>query len=59
MTCGSLAQEVSEKKHVSMLPRDCSCHILLKNISAFCSCPKSLSEANLKSFGLVALAEEI
>ena len=31
-----LAQEVSE--NFSMLPRDCSCDVLMKNMPAFCPC---------------------
>lgn len=30
-----------------------------KNVAALCLCPKSLSEAKLKNFGLMALVEEI
>ncbi|MGE9574538.1 hypothetical protein ACQP3C_26175 [Escherichia coli] len=54
----SLAQEVSEEKNFSMLPRDCSCNILVKNVAAFCPCLNSLPEAKVKSFGLIPLAEE-
>ena len=28
-------------------------------MTAFCSCPKSLSETKVKSFGLIPLAEEV
>ena len=38
--------------------RDHFCDIFVKNVAAFCSCPKSLQESKLKSFGLM-LAEEI
>jgi hypothetical protein len=42
-----------------MWPRDCSCDSLAKSMAAFCSCPKSLPEAKLKSFGLITkLAEK-
>ena len=37
-----LAQEATEKDNFSMLPRDCSCDILVKNLAAFCPCLKSL-----------------
>lgn len=40
-----------------MWPRDYSCYILMKNVAAFCPCPKILPEAKLKSFGLMALTE--
>ena len=42
-----------------MLPRDISCDSLVKKVSAFCHCPKSLPEAKVKRFGLILLAEEI
>ena len=42
-----------------MLPRDHSCNILVKEVVAFCSSPKSLPEAKVKSFGLISSAEEI
>jgi hypothetical protein len=32
---------------------------LATNVAVFCSCPKYLQEAKLKSFGLMVLAEEI
>ena len=32
LNCGSLAQGVSEEKNFSMLPRELSCDILVKNI---------------------------
>ena len=38
-----LTQEVSEE-NFSMLPRDCSHDILVKEVAAFCHCPKSLPE---------------
>ena len=40
-----------------MLPRDCSCDILVKKVAAFCPCPKNLPEAKVKSFELNPLAE--
>jgi hypothetical protein len=33
--------------------------ILVKNMAAFCHCPKSLHEAEAKRFGLIALTKEI
>lgn len=42
-----------------MWPTDHSCDILVKNVPAFCPFPKSLSEAKLKSFGLIAFVDEI
>ena len=53
-----LPQDVSEK-NFSMLPRDGSCNNLVKNVAAFCLCPKSLPEAKVKRFELMPLAEEI
>lgn len=49
--CGGPALEVSER------PRDCPCNILLENVPSFCCCPKNLSEAKLKSTGLLSLVE--
>ena len=46
-------------KNFCMLPRDHSCGILVENVATFCPCPKSLSDANVKKFGLILLAEEI
>ena len=46
-------------KNFSMLPRNHSCDILVKELAAFCSCPKTLPDAKVKSFGLILLAEEI
>lgn len=31
--------------------------ILVKNVAPFCSCPRSLLEAKLNSFGLILLTE--
>ena len=54
---GCLAQEISDRDNISKQPRDHS-GILAKSV-AFFPCPKSLPEAKLKSFGTMALAEEI
>ena len=67
VNCRVLAQQVSEAKNFSMLPRDPSCDILVKNVAAFCPCPKQtkkqtnkkLPKTKLKCFGLIELAEEI
>ena len=59
LNCKRLSQEVSKKKNISMLPKNCSCNILVKNLAAFCSCLKSLPEARMKSFGLIPLIGEI
>ena len=39
--------------------RDCPCDTLVKNVTAFCPCPKSCLKAKLQSYGLIALAEDI
>ena len=54
-----LGQELSEEKNFSMLPRDCSCDILVKNVAAFSHCCKSLPEDKVKRFRLLAMAKEI
>jgi hypothetical protein len=56
---GSLAQEISEKKNFSMVPKGHFGDILMMNVAAFCPCPKSLPEAKVKRFRLIALAKEI
>ena len=52
-------REVAEEKNFSMLPRDCSCEILVKKVATFCLYLKSLPETKVKRFGLIPLAEEI
>jgi hypothetical protein len=39
--------------------RSHSCHILKKNLSTFCPCPETSSEAEFKSNERINLAEEI
>ena len=58
LNCSHLAQEVSEEKNFSMLPRDHSCDVLVKTVAAVCPCPKRLPEAKLKRFRLISLAKE-
>ena len=54
-----LVHEVSEGRNIKW-PRDISCDIFGKECGCFfCPCPKYLFEAKLKSFTLMALAEEI
>ena len=43
-----LAQELSEEKNFSVLPREHSGDILVKNMAAYCPCSKSLLETKLK-----------
>ena len=57
-TLGRLAQDISEE-NFSMLPRDSSSDILVKNVAAFCPCPKSLPEAKVKRFRLIALTKKV
>ena len=42
-----------------MWHRDCFCDILVKNVAAFCPCLKSLPEAKVKNFILIALTKEV
>jgi hypothetical protein len=58
LNSGGLAQEVS-KKNVSIWPRDCFSDILVTNVAAFCPCLKSLPEAKVKRFRLIALTKEV
>lgn len=46
--CPGLGQEVSGK-NFSVLSRNCSCDILVKNVAAFCPCLKSLTKAKVKN----------
>ena len=39
--------------------KDCFCGILVKNVADFCSCLKSLPEAKVKRFILIALTKEV
>ena len=48
-----LTQGVSVE-NFSVWPRDC-CDILVKNVAAFCSCLKSLTEALVKIFQFIKL----
>ena len=54
----NLVQEVLEE-NICQWPRDCLFDILVKNVAAFCLGSRILSEAKLKSFGSMALVEEI
>lgn len=51
--------ELSEKKHFSMFPRQHTYVILVKNVAAFCPCPKTQSKPKEKTFRLIALAKKI
>ena len=53
-----MAQEDSDK-NLSVLPKDHSCDILVKNVTVFCPCLKSLPEAKVKRFRLIALTKEV
>ena len=37
--------------NISKSPRECSCDTLVKNVAAFCPCPKNLPEGELKILG--------
>ena len=41
-----------------MWPRDCTCSILVRNVTAFWPCQKKLKEVKLKSYELRALAQK-
>ena len=57
LNCSNLNLEVSEEKNFNMWPRDCSC--LVKNVATFCPCLRSLPEAKVKKFILIALTKEV
>ena len=48
-----------EEKNFIMWPRDCSCGSLVKNVAALCPCLKSLPEAKVKNFILIALTKKV
>ena len=54
LNCSYQAPEISVE-NFNMWPRDCSCGVLVKNLATFCSCLKSLPEAEVKRFKLIAL----
>ena len=58
LNCADLAQEVSAEKNFSTWLRDCFCGILVKNMTAFCPCLKSLPEAKLKRLSVTALTKK-
>lgn len=55
---GGLTQEVSEEKNINMWLTH-FCHIYAKNVTNFCSCPKSVPEVKVKRLGLILLTDEI
>jgi hypothetical protein len=57
LNCGGPAQEVSGEENFSVLPRDHSCDILAKTVTAFCL--KSLPTVKVKRFRFIALARDI
>ena len=59
LNCWGLAQEFSEEKNLSILPRDHSCDILVMNVAAFCPCLKSVSEVKVRRFILILLTKKI
>ena len=48
LSSGCLDQEVLEEKNVSTWSKNRSCSILVKNVTAFCPCPKSLPKSKVK-----------
>ena len=53
-----LAREIS-KENFRMWHKDSFCGILVKNVTTFCPCLKSLPEAKVKRLRLIALAKGI
>ena len=58
LKCAHLDQAASVE-NFSMWPTDCFCSILVKNMAAFCPCPKSLPGFKMKRFRLIALKKEV
>jgi hypothetical protein len=59
LNCVDLAQEISKEKNFRMWHKDYFCGILVKNVATFCPCLKSLPEAKVKRFRLIALTKEV
>ena len=59
LNCVDLAQEISKDYNFRMWHKDCSCGILVKNVATFYPCLKSLPEAKVKRFRLIAWKKEI
>jgi hypothetical protein len=57
LNCMDLAQEV-RVENFNMWPRGSYC-ILVKNVTTFCPCLKSLPEAKMKRLRLIALTKEV
>jgi hypothetical protein len=55
LNCGCPVQEVLGKKTIL----ECCLKIVVKNVVAFCPCPRSLPEAKVKRFRLTALTNEV
>jgi hypothetical protein len=58
LNCADLAQEISVE-NFNMWPRNCFCGILVKNVSVFCPCLKSLPKAKVKRLRLIVLTTEV
>jgi hypothetical protein len=59
VNCENLAQYISQGKNISKWLLDYFCGVCTKTVAATCPCPKKLPERKQKTFGLMALAEEI
>jgi hypothetical protein len=59
LNCADLTQESLVEQNFRMWPRDSFCIILVKNVAVFCLCLKSLPEAKVKGFILIALTKEV
>ena len=53
LNCDSLAQQVPAGKNFSLLPRDRSCDILVKNVASFWPCKKCLPQDKVRRFRLI------
>jgi hypothetical protein len=59
LNCDDPVLDISKEKNFRMWHKDCFCGILVKNVAAFCPCLKSLPEAKVKRFLLIALTKEV
>jgi hypothetical protein len=59
LNCVDLAQQISKLKNFRMQHKDCFCGILVKNVTTFFPCLKSLPEAKVKRLRLIVLTKEV
>jgi hypothetical protein len=56
--CAEGADSKISEKNFSILPRDHSYNVFMKNMATFCPGPKNLPEIKTKRFRLIALSKK-